>query len=145
MPVLSRRGQLAIAAVLDVALHGRQGPVPARALADRHGLPPRHLEPMLQALVRAGILKGVRGPRGGYGLAADPASISCGRIVRTVMVLAEGEEDGMPTLVSEIVAPAVAHAETLFFDELERVSVSDLYARARGDGLAATFAAAEAT
>ena len=32
----------------------------------RHAVPPRHLETLLQALVRAGILKGVRGPRGGY-------------------------------------------------------------------------------
>ena len=36
-------------------------------------LPPRHLEPVLQALVRHGILKGIRGPRGGYELARERA------------------------------------------------------------------------
>ena len=35
--------------------------VAAKALAARHELPPRHLETVLQALVRVGILKGVRG------------------------------------------------------------------------------------
>jgi len=53
---------LAIAAVIDVAINARARPVSAKSLAARHRLPPRHLEPVLQALVRDGILKGVRGP-----------------------------------------------------------------------------------
>ena len=59
------------AAVVDIALHARPAPVAAKALAARHNLPPRHLETLLQALVRANILKGVRGPRGGYELARE--------------------------------------------------------------------------
>jgi len=58
----------AIAAVVDVALHARERPVSARKLAARHNLPPRHLEPVLQALVHEGIFHGIRGPRGGYAL-----------------------------------------------------------------------------
>lgn len=57
MPLLSRKGILAIAAVIDVNLHGNERPVSAKHLAERHNLPPRHLEPVLQALVRDGILK----------------------------------------------------------------------------------------
>ena len=71
MPVLSRRGRLAIAAVVDIAIHGREAPVAAKALAARHNLPPRHLEPLLQVLVRSNVLRGLRGPRGGYELARD--------------------------------------------------------------------------
>ena len=56
MSLLPRKGLLAIAAVVDVALNGRDRPVSAKALAARHGLPPRHLEPVLQALVHDGIL-----------------------------------------------------------------------------------------
>ena len=65
MALLPRKGLLAIAAVIDVALHGKGRPVSAKALAARHSLPARHLEPVLQALVRMGVLRGVRGPRGG--------------------------------------------------------------------------------
>jgi|ERR1051325_6090286 len=57
MPLVSRKDVLAIAAVIDIAIHSRQRPVAAKALAARHKLPPRHLEPVLQALVREGILK----------------------------------------------------------------------------------------
>ena len=61
MPLLPRKGILAIAAVIDIALNARGRPVAAKALAGRHQLPPRHLEPVLQALVREGILKAYAG------------------------------------------------------------------------------------
>jgi Rrf2 family protein len=76
MPLVSRKGILAIAAVIDVAVNARSGPVSAKALAARHELPPRHLEPVLQALVRDGILKGIRGPHGGYALGRISAGAS---------------------------------------------------------------------
>jgi Iron-dependent Transcriptional regulator len=56
---------------LTVALNGRERVVSAAALAVRHGLPPRHLEPVLQTLVHHGVLPGVRGPHGGYTLARE--------------------------------------------------------------------------
>ena len=83
--LLSRRSLLAIAAVVDIALHARPTPVAAKSLAARHNLPPRHLETVLQALVRLGILKGVRGPRGGYELARERRRITAGDIVRAAM------------------------------------------------------------
>ena len=64
--------------------------------AARHNLPPRHLETMLQALVRAGILKGVRGPRGGYEIARERRRITAGDIVRAAM--ASTGEDSMPPI-----------------------------------------------
>src|ERR1043166_2457608 len=82
MPLLPRKGILAIAAVIDIALYAHGRPVAAKALAGRHRLPPRHLEPVLQALVRHGILKGVRGPRGGYELAREQRRISADDILR---------------------------------------------------------------
>jgi len=75
MPLMSRKGILAIAAVIDVAINARSQPVSAKALAARHKLPPRHLEPVLQALVREGILRGVRGPHGGYELAREHRAV----------------------------------------------------------------------
>ena len=80
MILLSRRSLLGIAAVVDIAIHGRVAPVPAKALSERHHLPPRHLETMLQALVRTGILRGVRGPRGGYELAVERRKLKAGDI-----------------------------------------------------------------
>jgi DNA-binding Lrp family transcriptional regulator len=58
MTILPRKGLLAIAAVVEVALQTDGRPISAKTLATRHGLPPRHLELVLQSLVRDGILKG---------------------------------------------------------------------------------------
>src|SRR3954451_6643074 len=129
MILLSRRSLLAIAAVVDVALHARPMPVAAKNLAARHNLPPRHLETVLQALVRQGILKGVRGPRGGYELARERRRITAGDVVRAAMT-ATGE-DGLPplpdsNLVDLVIGPVVAQATQAFLTELDRVTVDDL-------------------
>jgi Rrf2 family iron-sulfur cluster assembly transcriptional regulator len=129
MILLSRRSLLAIAAVVDVALHARPMPVSAKALAARHNLPPRHLETVLQALVRQGILKGVRGPRGGYELARERRRVTAGDVVRAAMTVTG--EDGLPPLpesklVDLVVGPVVAQATDAFLSELDRVTVDDL-------------------
>lgn len=133
MILLSRRSLLAIAAVVDIAMHARPMPVAAKHLAVRHNLPPRHLETMLQALVRAGILKGVRGPRGGYELAKERRRITAGDVVRAAM--AATGEDGMPPipesqLVDDVVGPAVAKAGEAFLSRLDDVTVEELCQRA---------------
>ncbi|PZQ82149.1 MAG: Rrf2 family transcriptional regulator [Ancylobacter novellus] len=126
MPRLSDKSLLAIAAVVDVALHARGTPVAAKALAARHELPPRHLEPVLQALVHAGVLKGVRGPRGGYELARERRRISVAEVVRVVEAESDVTIDNSPPIVRDIVQPAVAEAERAFEAALDGVTVEDL-------------------
>ena len=129
MFLMSRRSLLAIAAVVDVALHARPLPVSAKQLAARHNLPPRHLETVLQALVRAGVLKGVRGPRGGYELARERRRITAGEIVRAAMTVT-GEESLPPLpasrLVDQVVAPLVTRATGAFLATLDAVTIEDL-------------------
>lgn len=149
MIVLSRRSLLAIAAVVDVALHARPQPVAARMLAARHNLPPRHLEPVLQALVRQGILKGVRGPRGGYELSRERRRITAGEVVRAAMTA--GGDDALPPLpcsrlVDEVVGPAVDRAGEAYLAALDAVTIEDLCARAEAcAALPGTPAAADFT
>src|ERR1700745_4103719 len=128
MPLLPRKGVLAIAAVIDIALNARGRPVAAKALATRHSLPPRHLEPVLQGLVRHGILKGVRGPRGGYELARERRRVTAGDIVRGAMSQGGGGEEARasPRLFALVVGPAVAQASEAFLSELDRITVEDL-------------------
>jgi Rrf2 family protein len=133
MSLLSRKGLLAITAVLDVALHARGRPVSAKELAARHALPPRHLEPVLQALVRVGILKGIRGPRGGYELGREQRRITAEDIVRAAQTLDEDAGPSIPDspLLSGVVLPAVVQAEGAFAAALAGISVEDLALRAQ--------------
>ena len=135
MILLSRRSLLAVTAVVDVAIHARPTPVAAKALAARHNLPPRHLETLLQTLVRANILKGVRGPRGGYELARERRRVTMGEIVRAAMESNEGEPDLDSTLVADVVAPLVSKASETFLAALDSITVDDLCRRAAETGV----------
>jgi Rrf2 family protein len=132
MPLVSRKGILAIAAVIDVALNSRSRPVSAKALATRHKLPPRHLEPVLQALVRDGILKGIRGPHGGYELAREHKKITAEDILRAASSAEDADEPvgPMPNLVADVVRPALAEAERSFSAALARINIEDMTKRA---------------
>ena len=128
MILLSRRALLAIAAVVDIAIHARPTPVAAKALAARHRLPPRHLETLLQALVKANILKGVRGPRGGYELARERRRITIGEITRVAITAEDLEADQQPgsKLLSDVVAPLVSDASRELMAALDQATVEDL-------------------
>jgi Rrf2 family protein len=132
---LSRRSRLAIATVVDIALHSRSQPVAAKALADRHHLPPRHFETLLQTLVKATILKGIRGPRGGYELARERRKISAGEIVRAI--LAETPNDPHSPIVSDpfatLIDPLIEEATEAFLAQLNQISIDHLCQRAMND------------
>lgn len=138
MMLLSKRALLAVAAVVDVAMHARPSPVAAKALASRHNLPPRHLETLLQSLVRANILKGVRGPKGGYELARERRRITMGEIVR-VAILSEESEDvtaaNSSKLIVAVVAPMVVEAGESLMAALDAVTVDDLCKRSEKAGV----------
>lgn len=133
MHLLPRRSLLAVAAVVDIAYHARPTPIAARTLAARHGLPPRHLETLLQVLVRSGILKGVRGPRGGYELARERRRITVADIVRAALGDVDGEgidgeraAEGESNLVAQVVKPMIRSASEGFLEKLDEITVDDL-------------------
>lgn len=127
MPLLARKGILAIAAVVDVALQSAGRPISARQLATRHGLPPRHLESVLQALVRDGILKGIRGPRGGYALARERRLVTANDILRAAgTVEALDDNPAGSELLCKVVLPALANAESEFGVSLSRINLEDM-------------------
>ena len=112
----------------DVALNARNGPVSGKALAKHHHLRSRHLEPVLQALVREGILKAVRGPGGGYVLAREQRRITADDVLRAARtVVVEREEPvSESALLVEVVGPALAKAENAFSNTLSRITIEDL-------------------
>jgi Rrf2 family iron-sulfur cluster assembly transcriptional regulator len=132
MPLMSRKGILAIAAVIDIAIHAGKRPVSAKALAARHKLPPRHLEPVLQALVRDGILRGVRGPHGGYELAREHKRVSVEDILRAAASTENGGDISLPSsaLVTDVVQPALSEAKRVFASALIRINLEDMAKRA---------------
>ncbi len=81
---ISAKGEYAIRAMLDLALHQGEGLVPIQDVARRQGIPQRYLEQVLLLLKRAGFLASRRGSTGGYRLVRLPGEISVGDVLRAV-------------------------------------------------------------
>jgi Rrf2 family protein len=136
---LSRKTLLALEAVIDIAFNARPEPVQAKEITARQGVPQRYLEQVMQQLVRAGVLKGVRGPRGGYRLAKERRRITVGEVVRVAESLDDGEETENATprsdLGTRIVTPLINSLQDEVMARLDAISIEDLCARARAEGV----------
>jgi len=135
---LSRKTLLALEAVIDIAFNARPQPVQAKEITARQGVPQRYIEQVMQQLVRAGILKGVRGPRGGYRLARERRRISVGDIVRVAENVEDEEpEEAKPTsdLGARIVAPLVQSLQQELMARVDSITIEDLCRRARAEGV----------
>ena len=136
---LSRKAILALEAVVDIASNSRPEPVQSKEITRRQGVPHRYLEQVMQALVRSGVLKGVRGPRGGYRLAKERRRITAGEIVRIVAELEIADEpplNGTSPIGEQIVRPVVTEVHNELMRRLDAITVEDLCRRAEEKGLA---------
>jgi Rrf2 family protein len=113
--------------------------VQARDVNARLGIPNRYLEQVMQELVRCGVLKGVRGPRGGYTLARERRRVTVGEIVRAVDAFERAEDkEGETTspLSAAVAHPLWREAEEIFLSRLDAVTMEDLCVDAERQGVA---------
>ncbi len=73
---ISTRGRYGLRTLMDIAVHQRQGPVNLNDIAERQGLSAKYLWQIINLLQTAGLVRGTRGPKGGYVLIRDPAEIT---------------------------------------------------------------------
>ncbi len=137
---LSRKTMLALEAVIDIAFNARPEPVQAKEITARQGVPQRYLEQVMQQLVRAGVLKGVRGPRGGYRLAKERRRISVGDVVRVAEAIEEQQDKGddgaaRSELGMSIVTPLIKSIQDDVMAQLDAITIEDLCQRARAAGV----------
>ena len=137
---LSRKTMLALEAVIDIAFNARPEPVQAKEITARQGVPQRYLEQVMQQLVRAGVLKGVRGPGGGYRLAKERRRISVGDVVRVAEAIEEQQDkddDGAARseLGMSIVTPLIKSIQDDVMAQLDAITIEDLCQRARAAGV----------
>src|SRR5579884_966186 len=78
---ITSKSPYALAALVELYLHGGQEPVPIAELARRREIPVQFLEQLFATLRRAGVLRSQRGVGGGYGFARPPAEVSVLEVV----------------------------------------------------------------
>ena len=81
---VSAKGEYALTALLDLALHAGDGLQPIQEIAARQGIPQRYLEQVLLELKRAGFLHARRGSAGGYRLSRPADQLTVGAVLRVV-------------------------------------------------------------
>jgi len=81
---LSTKGRYSVTAMLDLAIHDKAGPVTLADISQCQGISLSYLEQLFSRLRKGGLVKGVRGPGGGYRLAKPASEISIAEIIRAV-------------------------------------------------------------
>lgn len=73
---LTARSEYGLLALIDLARQAGRGPVSARGIAERQGIPGKFLEQLFVSMRKAGLVTAVRGARGGFELSRPPLDIS---------------------------------------------------------------------
>ena len=76
MLVLSSRVKYCIAALMELAGNYEKGLLQTKTIAERRNIPPNYLEQLLNQLTKAGLVKALRGSKGGYQLALPPEEVT---------------------------------------------------------------------
>lgn len=139
---LSTKTRYGTRILIELALQVNQGVTQVSKIAFNQRIPVKYLEQILRALKQAGVVKSVRGPKGGHLLAKDPAQISLGQIVR----LLEGQTDLVECVSSPekcdmaadcLVRNAWQDATSVLYEKLDDISIADLIQSSGKNNMAA--------
>jgi Rrf2 family transcriptional regulator, iron-sulfur cluster assembly transcription factor len=81
---LTTKGRFAVTAMLDLAMHGTNGPVTLSGISERQKISLSYLEQLFGKLRRRALVESVRGPGGGYNLAREASLVTVADIIEAV-------------------------------------------------------------
>ena len=81
---LTTKGRYAVTAMLDLALHGQEGPVPLAEISSRQEISLSYLEQLFSKLRKHGLVTSTRGPGGGYSVSRDLSEVAVSEIIGAV-------------------------------------------------------------
>ena len=126
--IINKKFLHAIEAILDISIHSSHTPASAKEITKRQGIPSRYLEKILQELVRQKILKGTRGPNGGYVLGREKRNIFLIDIYNTVLTIEKNKKEEVDTQIrSKIINPFIKNITNEIINSFKLTSIHDLY------------------
>ena len=126
--IINKKFLHAIEAVLDISIHSSHIPASAKEITKRQGIPSRYLEKILQELVRQKILKGTRGPNGGYALGREKRNIFLIDIYNAVLIIERNKKEEVDTQIrSKIINPFIKNITNEIINSFKLTSIHDLY------------------
>lgn len=79
---VSTKGRYALRLMVDLAQHDRGEAIALKDISSRQQVSVKYLEQIVSQLCKAGLLKSIRGPQGGYQLVRAPHDYTAGDILR---------------------------------------------------------------
>lgn len=79
---ISTRGRYALRMMLDLAINNNGEPIRLKDISKRQGISDKYLEQIISILNKAGFVRSIRGPQGGYMLNREPKEYTVGMILR---------------------------------------------------------------
>jgi len=123
----------ALEAVLDIAINFKGNPIQGYEITKRQGIPARYLENILQELVHKNILKGTRGPKGGYSLAKEKRNVSLIDIYNVILSMERKEKyfNTQTEVGSKIIMPFISDISNKIIISLQSKTLEDLYLKVK--------------
>ena len=79
---ISTKGRYALRLMIDIAMNDTGEPVRIKDISSRQEISNKYLEQIISILNKAGYVKSIRGPQGGYQLLRKPSEYTAGMILR---------------------------------------------------------------
>ena len=109
---LSKKSRYGITALIDLAVYARNQCVQLSSIAERNKISVKYLEQIFSGLRRAGLVKSIKGPQGGYLLAKSPESITVADVIYVLdgsyllederSVVSGADEKGISTAIQKL-------------------------------------------
>jgi len=133
---LTTRSRYGLRMLLDIALHGAEGPVRIQDIAARRHISMKYLEQLIRALKSAGFIQSKRGPKGGHILAVPAQDIRVGDVVRALeakpaLTECVSHPEKCPIAEDCVIRTIWARATDSIFRELDAIRLSDLLEQSR--------------
>ncbi|MFH1867846.1 MAG: Rrf2 family transcriptional regulator [Candidatus Omnitrophota bacterium] len=85
---ISKKSRYGLRAMIELALHKDEGPIPARVISKKQDIPLQYLEQIFNKLKKEGLVNTSRGPNGGYLISREPSKIK----IKSIIMALEGED-----------------------------------------------------
>ena len=109
---LSKKSRYGITALIDLAVYAKDQCVQLSSIAERNNISVKYLEQIFSSLRKAGLVRSVKGPQGGYLLAKRPESITVADVIHALdgsyllederSVVSGTDEKGISTAIQKL-------------------------------------------
>lgn len=137
---ISSKGRYALRLMLDIAQHDNGTPVRIKDISSRQEISDKYLEQIISILNKAGFVRSIRGPQGGYLLTRKPEEYTVGMIIRLTegsmapVACLEGEENTCDRSENCVTLRVWERLKDAIDGVLDHITLADLLEWSRGSG-----------